>query len=94
MKKKDLREQIERSIAPFGATVVDFSLERKYFGNIVLNIVDRNNNLHEYVLDRGDIYVGSKLLFAHGKTEAETYPFYLENFLKCIVDDLSENKLV
>ena len=53
---------IESSAKPFGATIIEFDYNAKYFGNFILKIRDRFGIEHEYINDRWEIYVKNQNL--------------------------------
>lgn len=56
MKKKDeLLLQINELLVKKNAKLIEFTYYKKVFGNVVVKI-EFNNNLHEFIIDRSDIY--------------------------------------
>ena len=90
MKEKKYKKCIEDAIAPFGATLLEFEYSRKFFGNMIATIYDSNHKLHEYVLDRGIVFIGNECfpLFVGREAGKKNQPF--DEFLKHILRDLTK----
>ena len=89
MKEKEMIKRLEDAIVPLGATLLEFDYSRKYFGNMIVKIRDSSHRLHEFVLDRGVIEIGSVSMpvCIEGRVKSESEVF--DAFLQAIVQDLA-----
>ena len=79
--------QIEEMIKPYGALLIDFDYSYKYFGNMIVWVLDCDCVKHEFILDRGVVYVDNKT-FANPKFSKKKQG---ENFCflcQCILDTI------
>jgi hypothetical protein len=89
--KKMIKKEIEDAIVPFGAILLEFSYSKAFFGNIIIKIIDCNNKIHTYILDRGDIYNESHLLCSHDDYISQDKNCLLNKLIYCITQDLKHN---
>lgn len=80
MKKKDeLLLQINKLLVSKNAKLIEFTYYKKIFGNVVVKI-EFNNSLHEFIIDRSDIYYNfnniSQLICTNVDDKIENYDRY------------------
>lgn len=80
MKKKDeLLLQINKLLVNKNAKLIEFTYYKKVFGNVVVKI-EFNNSLHEFIIDRSDIYYNfnniSQLICTNVDDKIENYDRY------------------
>ncbi len=80
MKKRDeLLLQINNLIVNKNAKLIEFTYYKKVFGNVVVKI-EFNNSLHEFIIDRSDIYYNfnnvSQLICTNVDYKIENYDRY------------------
>jgi len=80
MKKKDeLLLQINKLLVNKNAKLIEFTYYQKVFGNVVVKI-EFNNSLHEFIIDRSDIYYNfnniSQLICTNVDDKIENYDRY------------------
>ena len=51
--------EIKNAVKSIGGEIIILEYSVKYFGNIILHF-KKNDKLHEYVVDRGEIYYNKK----------------------------------
>ena len=86
MNSKKIKKIICDSINNLNATIIYFDYNAKFFGNIVVKIKDCNGSIHEYVLDRGTVYVGSVFVCQCNKEYREK----IKVLINCIISDLQQ----
>lgn len=64
MRKKcfDLQCEIKKAIEKYDAKLIYYDYNRRFFGNTIVKILDRNNVEHEFNLDRDTIYIDDKTI--------------------------------
>lgn len=87
---KEIIKNIENEIFPFGATLIKFVYDYKWFGNVIIEIRDKENICHTYTIDRGDIFVGPICKLGHDEYDDSTINNRINILIKFIKEDLDK----
>lgn len=82
-----LKKNIEDAIKPFGAMIIIFKYDKKCFGNVFVQIIDNKMKMHNYSIDRGDIYINAAGGLSHSDYDEENK---YKIFIELIINDLKQ----
>ena len=79
--KNNYKSRIVTALYQYDAVLTYFLFDKKFFGNMIVEISDKKGNKHAFILDRGTVTKDGKFL---NQLESNN----IDDFIKCIIDYL------